>query len=153
MPIKTTRTAHQPDTEYLSVPGFFRHIAAVLYDLLLLVAILFAATAILLPFNEGVAFTKNQYFYSAYLFAVSFLFYGWFWTHGGQTLGLRTWKITVLNPQQQTISWLQAFVRFVTAILSWSLFGLGFFWRIIDKRNRTLYDLISKTQLYYHPDN
>ena len=71
--------------------------AAIVYDLFLLTAVLFVATAIALPLNAGAAFTSGQYLYPVYLLAVSFLFFGWFWTHGGQTLGMRAWKIIVLN--------------------------------------------------------
>ena len=45
----------------LSAPGFLRRLAAQLYDLLLLIALLFFATALLLPFTAGEAFTAQQY--------------------------------------------------------------------------------------------
>jgi uncharacterized RDD family membrane protein YckC len=125
--------------------------AAVMYDALLLLAVLFLATAVLLPFNAGQAFTSNQLFYPVYLLCVSFLFYGWFWTHGGQTLGLRAWKIKVLTFDQRPISWRQAFLRFMAALLSWAVLGLGFIWILIAKNNRSWHDCLSKTALFLQP--
>ncbi len=61
--------------------------AAVSYDCLLLFAILFVGTATVLPLNHGEAIAPNNAAYSAYLLGLSFLYFGWFWTHGGQTLG------------------------------------------------------------------
>jgi uncharacterized RDD family membrane protein YckC len=132
----------------MAKPGLLRILAAIIYDFLLLIAILFLATAILLPFNGGKAFTNQPIFYPLYLLAVSFCFYGWFWTHGGQTLGLRAWKITVLNDKHGVISWQQALIRFITALVSWLFLGLGFLWILVDKKQRSWHDIASKTGLF-----
>jgi len=137
----------------LSAPGFFRRLAAQIYDLLLLIALLFLATALLLPFTAGEAVSVQQtLIYRIYLLVISFFFYGWFWTHGGQTLGLRAWKIKVLTFDQKPISWHQALLRFATAIVSWSFFGLGFLWILIDKNRRSWHDNLSKTALFFDPE-
>lgn len=138
------------DTSLSSAPGFLRRLAIVVYDFLLLIAVLFLATALLLPFNAGEAFTREQIFYPVYLLLVSFVFYGWFWTHGGQTLGLRAWKTKVLTFEQQPITWLQAFVRFVTALASC---GLGLLWVLLDKRQRSWHDYLSRTAVFSEPKN
>ena len=125
--------------------SLIRRMAAILYDLLLLLAIFFVATAIILPLNGGHAFDSHQWFYPIYLFSVSFIFYGWFWTHGGQTLGLRAWKLRVLTVDGYPISWWQALLRFCVAIISSICFGLGFFWSLVDKEKRCWHDIVSKT--------
>jgi uncharacterized RDD family membrane protein YckC len=129
-------------------PGFWRYLAIILYDALLLVSVLFFATLLILPFNAGIAFDKEQFLYPAYLFSVSFLFYGWFWTHGGQTLGLQVWKSRVLNRRMKALNWTEALIRFMVAILSWSCLGLGVFWILIDRNRRTWHDMISNTEIY-----
>jgi uncharacterized RDD family membrane protein YckC len=125
--------------------------AAILYDALLLLAVLFLATALLLPFNSGQAFTSNQIFFPVYLLAVSFAFYGWFWTHGGQTLGLRAWKIKVLTVDKKPLSWQHALLRFCAALLSWLVVGCGFLWLMVDKNKRSWHDHLSKTALFMSP--
>lgn len=118
------------------------------YDAFLLLAVWFLATALILPFNGGQAFSSGQIFYPLYLLAVSFSFYGWFWTHGGQTLGMKAWKIKVLTFQQQPLNWQQAGLRFCSALLSWGLLGTGFFWILVDKQRYALHDYLSKTSLF-----
>jgi uncharacterized RDD family membrane protein YckC len=129
-------------------PGFLCRLIIIVYDFLLLIAVLFFATALLLPFNSGVAFTHDQLYYPIYLLLVSFLFYGWFWTHGGQTLGLRAWKAKVLTFELQPINWRQAFVRFVTAF---ACCGLGLLWILLDKHRRSWHDYLSKTAVFFEP--
>ena len=148
-----TKKPLKPGQDLLSAPGFFRRLAAQIYDLLLLIALLFLATALLLPFTAGEAVSVQQtLIYRIYLLVISFFFYGWFWTHGGQTLGLRAWKIKVLTFDQKPISWHQALLRFTTAIVSWSFFGLGFLWILIDKNRRSWHDNLSKTALFFDPE-
>jgi uncharacterized RDD family membrane protein YckC len=130
-----------------AAPGFLRRIAAVFYDIFLLLAVLFVATAIALPLNAGKAFAYGQFFYPLYLFIVSFLFYGWFWTHGGQTLGLRSWKIKLISTTGKQITWQQAALRYLCALLSWLCLGMGFVWILIDKDHRAWHDILSKSRL------
>ncbi len=132
-----------------AAPSFFRRLAAMVYDAFLLVAIWFLATALVLPMNAGHAFSSQQFFFPLYLVAVSFGFYGWFWTHGGQTLGLKAWKIKVLTLEQQPITWSQALWRFISVLLSWAIGGLGFLWILIDKKNYALHDYLSKTAVFF----
>ena len=147
-----TKNVLKPGQSFPSAPGFFRRLAAQIYDLILLTALLFVATALLLPFTSGEAVSAQQtLFYRIYLTAISFLFYGWFWTHGGQTLGMRAWKIKVLTLDQKNINWTQALLRFLTAMVSLGLFGLGFLWILIDKSRCGWHDHLSKTALFFDP--
>jgi len=142
----------EPERDIHSAPGFFRRLAAQIYDLLLLIAVLFLATAVLLPFTAGMAVTdQHTLIYRLYLVVISFLFYGWFWTHGGQTLGLRAWKLTVLTQDKKTLNWTQALVRFATASVAWGFFGLGYLWILIDKDRRGWHDHLSKTAVFFDP--
>ncbi len=137
----------KPAAEHNAAPGFLRKITAVFYDALLLLAVLFFATAVALPFNSGQAFSSGQYFYPLYLLTIAFVFYGWFWTHGGQTLGLRAWKIKVCSEDGAPVGWSQAGLRFAAGILSWACIGLGFLWSLFDKNGLCWHDYLSKTRI------
>lgn len=144
----------KPGRGSLSAPGFLRRLAAQIYDFLLLIAILFFSTALLLPFTSGEAVSDQQtLIYRIYLAVISFFFYGWFWTHGGQTLGMRAWKIKVLTFDQKNINWTQAVVRFLTAMVSLGFFGLGFLWILFDKDRYSWHDHLSKTALFFDNQN
>lgn len=134
---------------YVMTTRLIRRMAAIIYDLLLLLGVFFVATALVLPLNGGRAFTSHQWLFSIYLVLVSFAFYGWFWTHGGQTLGMRAWKLRVLTLEGRPISWRQAFIRFSVAFISSAFLGLGFFWAFFDKEKRCWHDIVSKTVVFY----
>ena len=138
--------------DFTSAPGFYRRLAAQFYDIVLLIAILLVANGFLHLFTDGDTLKAYTLLHRAYLLGICFLFYGWFWTHGGQTLGLRAWKIKVLTLDQKPISWFQALLRFITAILSWTVFlGLGFIWVLFNKNKLSWHDQLSKTALFSVP--
>jgi len=134
-------------------PGFFRYLAIIAYDALLLIALLFLATALLLPLNHGEAFNSSQYFFPLYIICISFIYYGWFWTHGGQTLGMKTWKVRIKTFNNQKITWTLACKRFFLACLSWGALGLGILWVLIDKKHQSWHDKLSKTALFFESND
>lgn len=131
-------------------PSVLRHLAAMVYDTLLLLSVLLVAAMIAVTFNSGEAIGKGNPFFIAYLLIVSGVFYGWFWTHGGQTLGMRAWKIYLINQQQNDITWKQAIIRFCVAIISWLPLGLGFWWQWLGKDKLSWPDYFSGTKLHYN---
>jgi len=144
--------SQKPGEKAHCTPGLLRHLAIIIYDLLLLVAVLFVAVAIALLFNHGESFAPTQYLFKLYLLVVSFFYYGWFWTHSGQTLGMKTWKTKLQTFDKRTLTWLDSLKRFCFAIISWGVLGLGFLWRILDKQHYTSYDRLSKTALFFECD-
>ena len=121
--------------------SLWRRLGALLYDSLLLLAIWFLATALVMLVTRG-QFNAASLAFQLYILLVSFWFVGWFWTHGGQTLGMRAWKIRVLQPSGTAINWSQAAQRFVVALL---LGGLGMIWCLFSKDKQALYDKLAKT--------
>lgn len=128
-------------------PGLFRRLTALLYDAVLLAGVLFAATLVLLPFRSGEAFQPHDAMFSLYLLAVGFAFFGWFWTHGGQTLGMRAWNIRLRSADGGAVTWRQAAIRAVFALISGGLLGLGYLWVWIDSRRCAWHDLASGTRV------
>ncbi|MGD2111898.1 MAG: RDD family protein [Gammaproteobacteria bacterium] len=124
--------------------GLLRRLMAMCYDTLLLLSVLLFATALALLLTRGSLDYHNPFFRS-YLFAVCFAFYAWFWTHGGQTLGMRAWKLRVQRPDGRPITLWQALLRFLAAIPSWALLGLGYLWILVDRDNMALHDRFSES--------
>ncbi|MDO8826250.1 RDD family protein [Methylophaga sp.] len=141
-------------TKNLSVtrkPGPFRLLGVMLYDIMLLVSVLMVATAVAVAFNGGEAIGANNPFFFIYLIGVAFVFYGWFWTHGGQTLGMRAWRIYLISGNNTGISWQQAFLRFVVGIFSWLPLGLGYWWLWLSPDKLSWHDIASGSYLIYSP--
>jgi len=133
-------------------PGFFRRLAAVIYDLLLLAGLLMlAATPVVLIIGGAPSSLPGRVAYQAYLLAVMFGFFGWFWTHGGQTLGMRAWRMRLVSTDSGPVTWTQAARRFVAAGVSLMVLGLGFLWIFHDRERRAWHDRLSATYLIRVP--
>ena len=102
-----------------------KRLLAMFYDSFLLIAVLFLAMAVMLLVFGGYPFQVGNPLMTVYLLVVSYVFFGWFWTHGGQTLGMRAWKLRVQQLTGETITWRQAGVRFVTALPAWFVLFIG----------------------------
>ncbi len=129
--------------------GLFRRLFAIFYDAFLLTAILLVIAAIAMTLNHGEAIETNDSFrplYVIFMVGTCYLYFAWFWIHGGQSLGMKTWRIQ-LQSDDVPIDWKIAAIRFFSAIISWGVFGLGFLWSLFDKKNRSWHDMISKTTL------
>ncbi|HSS65544.1 MAG TPA: RDD family protein [Gammaproteobacteria bacterium] len=148
---ETLQPARAQTTPPAAPPGLLRRLAIICYDGLLLFAVLFAATAIVLPLNRGQAFAPQNPLYSVYLLVVSFFYFGWFWTHGGQTLGMRAWGVRLLGRRASRVSWRECLVRYLAALLSLIPFGVGFLWAGVDREKRAWHDRISGTRLVVQP--
>ncbi len=127
--------------------SLLRRLAAIFYDTLLLFALLFFASIIIVV-PMGITIEHPLYsLYVVYIYVVSFIFFGWFWTHGGQTLGMRAWRVRVQRHDGGSLTWRHALVRYLVAALSWMAFGAGFIWCLFDKEGLALHDILSKTRL------
>ena len=127
--------------------GFLRRMAALVYDAILLAGTLFGATFAALAFRGGEAFRPHDPWFTGYLAAVSLLFFGWFWTHGGQTLGMRAWKIRLITADGAPMTWRRAVIRGAIAAPSAALLGLGYIWMLFDSQRRSWHDRASKTRI------
>jgi uncharacterized RDD family membrane protein YckC len=130
-----------------------RRLAAIFYDALLLISVLFFAAMLSLPLTYEQIDTYNYHpLYQGYLFLVSFLYFAIPWMRSGQTLGMRSWKVRLSNKDETKLSFKQVSIRFLIAIISWLILGIGFLWAIFDKDNRTWHDIVSKTNLVWSYD-
>jgi len=105
--------------------GLFRRLAALLYDLLLVIALGFVVTFAMLPLTHGEAIlTETQgligHAYHALLAMLVFAYFGWSWTRSGQTLGMRAWRIRLEAGDGAALNWFDSLVRF--------LYGAGLAW-------------------------
>jgi uncharacterized RDD family membrane protein YckC len=145
--------------------GFFRRFAAMIYDALVATAVWMLAsiviTTILTVLLENGVLPKNGYEHVNELIQDSVLyksviqawtiawvigFFLWFWKNGGQTLGMRAWRLKIFNLKDEVgISYGRLFLRLITA-----LGGLGTLLVLLDYKNKqSLQDRIANTEVLF----
>lgn len=141
----------------VSVPApLWLRIAAIFYDLLVLIAIwMFAAGLILLAFKGEVDVAHQPPLYHAILQGTLLtLTMGYFvvsWCRGGQTIGMRAWRVRVVDDQGKSPSIRRALLRGIVAMGSWLVVCAGFLWCLVDPQRRGWHDLASHTRLVRVP--
>jgi len=140
----------------LKPAGLLRRLAAMIYDGLLLLALLLIATACFLPFTGGEAVTWARspaltILHRVVIIAVVYGFYGVFWTRRGQTLGMASWRIRVQRLDGSLPGWGDTGRRLAAAVLSWLPAGLGWIWMLFDREHRTWHDVLSHTRVVALP--
>lgn len=115
--------------------------------LLLLVWIGFYFTLYALTGKEDIGSSPLSALFWPLAAAAMLGFHAWFWSHGGQTLGMRAWRIRLLTEDGTPVGPKQATVRYLLAWLSVLPLGLGYWWSLFDKRRRAWHDTLSHTML------
>jgi len=138
--------------------GIMRRLGALMYDFLVAMAVYavahfvgFIIVAVLANLNptfcadnadiQQCLITSDVY--SGYLITVVCLFFIWFWTHGGQTLGMRAWRLKVQRMNGTSITVFQAILRLCSGFL-----GLGNIWLLSkNSEGMSLQDRISGSEI------
>lgn len=147
----------------LPAAGLGRRLLALLYDGFLLAAIWFVATGIFvliypytgLPMvdHNGVMVPAKAWLQGVLfplLVILTWFFYAWFWLHGGQTLGMRAWRLEMRARYGQPLTVVQTMQRFLAATLSWLLLGGGWLLALLPP-GQTLHDRVSGTETVVRP--
>ena len=124
---------------------FFKILLAILYDSLMVACIVFILwqPMPLIP-DAHLPLWLKQTYRLGYLFVITFSFYGWFWTHGGQTIGMRAWRIKLIDQNGNSPNWKQALIRYWVFLLT---LGFGLVWSLFDHNRLSWHDRASFTRL------
>lgn len=98
-------------------PSLRRRLAAFLYESMLLFGVVFATDLIFAPLMNQRHALWHRSGLMATLFLIMALYFMWFWTHGGQTLAMRTWQIRLVMPNGDPVSLQRALARYLSAWL------------------------------------
>lgn len=131
--------------------GLFRRLAAILYDSLLVFALMALATIPFIAIRGGEYVEPESPLHQAALLLVIFVFFVGFWSRKGRTLGMQSWGLQLQTTNGNIPSPGAATLRFFAAFLSWAPLGLGFAWQLWDKDKLTWHDRLSGTRLVHYP--
>ena len=117
------------------------------YESLMLIAVLFIASFIFhLLFRDANSILFRPAF-QLYLLLVAGIYFIWFWTHGGQTLPMQTWKLRVVTVDGQRVHLKQAVARYLFAVVGIFLLGCGIIWALFDRDHQFLHDRLAGTRI------
>ncbi len=129
--------------------GLGRRLGAMLYDTLLIIAMFFATGFIWVALSgdvvTGVAFQLT-------LLAEVAGFFAYCWRKQGETLGMRAWKLRILDDAGELPSFKQIGLRLLIAPLSLACFGVGYAWLYLGHNKQTWQDKVSGTLVVHIPD-
>lgn len=128
-------------------PHLWRRIAAIVYDLLIVVALLMIATIAIILVRGGSAISPGSIWFQMLLLSIWWLYFAWSWAERGQTVGMRAWRLVLTTESGDGADWARASLRFVAAGLSTAVVGLGFLWCLFDRDRRAWHDRLSRTRL------
>lgn len=139
-----------------------RRSAAMIYDVLVAVAVAMVSAmlmivTLLLLFENGVL-DKQGYEHTSEIIQNVVLyktivqawvatwvtgFFVWFWRNGGQTIGMRAWRMRLYSTNEQSLGYGRAFLRML-----YSLGGLGTLLVLLDvKYKQSLQDRLAGTEM------
>ena len=132
--------------------GLLRRVGAMVYDALLLFAVLMLATVPFIIAEGGEAVEpRGNLLYQLTLFGVIYAFFVGYWSTRGRTLGMQSWGLQLVTGDDRQPTVREATIRFFAAVLSWLPLGLGFLWQLFDKDKLTWHDRLSGTRTVYIP--
>ncbi|WP_010196071.1 RDD family protein [Psychrobacter sp. PAMC 21119] len=137
LPPKTSMP-RAPEIEEPTIAKPSTRMAAILYDGMLILALLFLVGTLLtvigtlMTMETGSESSQAQSlptWYQNFIMTPSFIltlvgFYGIFWRRGGQTLGMQTWRLKTVNNSGHLLTWGQSFKRILAAFIMPLIFGI-----------------------------
>jgi uncharacterized RDD family membrane protein YckC len=155
MPMMTNNTSTQRAAAYPAHLGW--RILAMTYDAIPMIPLLLICSAIFLLLRGGRPIEPNSFI--DYLEFISLWVLNWAvigsyaiasWRRGGQTMGMRPWRLIVVNQDGKSAGVKALCLRY--AIVSLSV-GLALLWCLFDAQKRGLHDIASGTLLVRRQPN
>lgn len=122
--------------------GLPRRLLSMLYEALVFGAVLFVAAFIFTVLRNPQA-PGAMPFFQAYLLLVALGFFTWFWSHGGQTVAMKAWRIRIERRDGKPLKFVQATLRFVFALLG----PISIIWALFDRDRQFLHDRLAGTRI------
>lgn len=128
-------------------PGLARRFACAAYELLIVTALVLVAGFPFLAFTGDATGGWKRHLMQAYVLAVVGAYLVWFWSHGGQTLAMKTWRIRVEAADGGPVTRAAAIRRYLFALVGLAGLGIGFLWAFLDRDRQFLHDRLAGTRL------
>lgn len=133
-----------------------RRLSSLVYESLIVLALLLLgglAFLLLLHFAVGRDASAGWplWLFRGWILLVLGVYFVWFWTRGGQTLPMRTWRLRLVGTDGTPVSRRQALLRFLLAWPSILAAGAGLAWALVDRDRQFLHDRLAGTRVVHIP--
>ncbi len=101
--------------------GPLRRLGAMLYDAFLIAAVFMLATVPFLSFMEDRSGLRGPFLYvhRVWLLSLFTVFFGYFWTRKGRTLGMQAWRLRIETMDGALPTWRHSLSRLGLASVPW----------------------------------
>jgi uncharacterized RDD family membrane protein YckC len=138
---------HDRNVTPVARAGLARRCGSIAYEALLLTAVLFICTWVFLFFAQVLDSAWVRPLLQLWLVAITGVYFIYCWSHGGQTLPMKTWRIRLVQTDGGPVSVAIAARRYLFSLISLALCGLGFAWALVDPERQFLHDRLAGTRL------
>jgi uncharacterized RDD family membrane protein YckC len=104
-----------PAAAEATAPTVRRRLAALLYEAVILFGVVFLAGYLFSTLTQQRNGLTHHNLLAGWIGLVVGAYFVWFWTHGGQTLPMKTWRLRVVGADGAPLSVARAIVRYVLA--------------------------------------
>lgn len=130
-----------------NTPSIGRHLACLLYELLVVVSVLLIGFLLPQIVLSGFGMPMAPKLMWLHVFVLLLAYFVWFWLHGGQTLPMKTWKLRLEDVSGAPLRPAQALLRYMAAWPSILCGGIGILWAVFDPERRFLHDRIAGSRI------
>jgi len=141
-----------------AAPGLPRRFAAMVYDTLLVTALSFLYGYLVMGIYaavKGLPTPGHKADFGPFTplvligwFAVLIGFFCFFWHRSGQTLGMKTWRLSIRSIDGSLPSYRQCLIRCLCAPLSLVFLAAGYWLVYADPQRQTVHDRLSGTRTW-----
>ncbi len=139
----------------LPSPSLLRHLTSMIYDALLVIALVFVVYGVALgavvQLSDGEQEVIGPQLGQGLIVLSVYGFFCAFWLQDGQTLGMQAWRIKLVRSDGGKVGLGSALLRCLGATLSAGCLGLGYLWKLVDRNQRYWHDYLSGTRLILLP--
>lgn len=129
------------------VPGVCRRLLCLIYELLLLIAVILLAAGIATALVHYTGYIDKRPLTQLIVSVACLVYFAWQWHARGQTLPMKTWKIRIETRSGKSVPVAQALLRAILSVPCYGLFGITVLWALIDRENQFLHDRLAGTRL------
>ncbi len=128
-------------------PGLGRRFACAVYESLIVAALVLVATFPFLALAGDSVSGWRRHLLQAYVLVVVGAYLVGFWSRGGQTIAMKTWRIRLVSADGGRVGPGLALRRYLLAAAGLAALCVGFLWALVDRDGQFMHDRLAGTRL------